>query len=62
MQVRLNDDEIRRALADALAAKLNNSLGVIMPEDCWFEAKAGEIKGDEVGDIHDVEFCYQGAT
>ena len=59
MQVRLNDDEIRIALAEALDSKINNSLGEIMPEDCWFQVKVGIIEGDEVDDISEVEFCYQ---
>jgi hypothetical protein len=58
MQVRLNDAEIRQALAEAMAKKVDFGFE-INPEDCWFAVKAGEINGDEVDDIHDVEFCYK---
>lgn len=59
MKLSLNDDEIREALAEALAKKVDYSVGEIDPTECWFEVKAGVINGDEVEDIHDVEFCYK---
>ena len=62
MEVRLSDDEIRGALAEALSKKLDHALGDIDPDDCWFEVKAGEIKWDEVDDIHDVQFCFKKET
>jgi hypothetical protein len=58
MKLCLNDDEIREALAEALGKKVNYAFGEIDPEKCWFEVKAGVIDGNEVTDIHDVEFCY----
>lgn len=62
MEVRLNDDEIRAALSEAISKKLDHSLGEIDKDDCWFEVKAGVINGEEVDDIHDVEFCYKTPT
>lgn len=58
MRITLNDKEIRIALAQAIEKKLDHAITDINHEECWFEAKAGEIEGSEIGDIHDVEFCY----
>jgi hypothetical protein len=58
MKLCLDDDEIRQALAKVLEEKVYYSVGEIDPEKCWFEVKAGVIDGNEVTDIHDVEFCY----
>jgi len=58
MELRLSDDEIREALAEALSKKIDHAITDIDPDECWFEVKAGEIDGDEVNDIHDVKFCY----
>lgn len=59
MELRLNDDEIREVLADALSKKVDRSVYPIPPEDCWFECEAGEINQDgSVGDINNVKFCY----
>ena len=59
MKITLNDDEIRQALSEAMAKKINYCIPEIPPEECWFEVKAGVIEGDEVDDIHDVQFCYK---
>jgi len=58
MEIRLNDNEIREALSEALAKKIDYAVQPD-PEECWFNVKAGVIDGDEVGDIHEVEFCYK---
>ena len=58
MELRLNDDEIREALAKALAEKVDYSVEP-NPEECWFNVKAGVIENGEVDDIHEVEFCYK---
>ena len=57
MEIRLNEFEIREALAKALEEKINYTFQPD-PESCWFNVKAGQINGDELDDIHDVEFCY----
>jgi len=57
MRIILNDDEIREALAKALAEKVFFNFA-IDPDNCWFEGKAGLIEGDEIEDINDVEFCF----
>lgn len=59
MEIRLNDYEIREVLAEAIAKKLSCAICDIPPEECWFEAKAGVINGDDVDDINDVQFCYK---
>ena len=56
MEIKLNDNEIRKALAEALANKIDYSISEINPENCWFEAQAGSVDG-EIDDIHDVKFC-----
>ena len=58
MKITLNDTEIRIALAQAIEKKLDHIVTDINHEECWFEAKAGEIEDGEIGDIHDVEFTY----
>jgi hypothetical protein len=58
MEIRLDENEIREALAEALAKKIEYTVQPV-PEDCWFNVKAGIIDGDEVDDIHEVEFCYK---
>jgi hypothetical protein len=58
MEIRLNDNEIREALAEALAKKIEYTIQPD-PEECWFKVKAGVINGDEVEDIHEVKFCYR---
>jgi hypothetical protein len=59
MEIRLNEDEIREALAEAIQKKLSHAIIDINPDSCWFEAEAGMIKGDKITDIHEVKFCYQ---
>jgi hypothetical protein len=56
MEIKLNEDEIREALAKTIAEKLSYSIN---PESCWFEAEAGMIEGANISDIHEVKFCYQ---
>jgi len=56
MELKLNDAEIRKALAEALAQKIDYSITDIAPEDCWFEAESGSVEGD-IDDIHNVKFC-----
>jgi len=58
MKIVLNDDEIRGALAEAIAKKLDYAISGIDPAECWFEVKAGVIDEDSIDDIHDVQFCY----
>jgi hypothetical protein len=58
MQISLNDEEIRDALAEALSKKVDYSIQA-NPEECWFKVKAGIIDGDKVEDIHSVQFCYR---
>ena len=58
MELKLNDNEIRLALADALANKVNYAIPDINPEDCWFEVDAGNVDCN-VEDIHNVKFCYK---
>lgn len=58
MEIKLNDSEIRQALAGAISTKTSHQFNP-HPDDCWFEAKAGEIEGDQIGDIHDVQFCFK---
>lgn len=49
MQIRLNNEEIRKALSEALSQKLNHIYNIEM-EDCWFDVESAE------GPINDVEF------
>jgi hypothetical protein len=58
MEIKLNDDEIREVLAEAIAKKVSYVIN-INPENCWFEAEAGMIEGANISDIHEVKFCYQ---
>lgn len=58
MELKLNDSEIRIALAEALAKKIEYSIPDIDPEECWFEAEAGSVDCD-IDDIHNVKFCYK---
>jgi hypothetical protein len=58
MKITLNDTEIRIALAQAIEKKLDHAVTEINHEECWFEARAGQIEGDEISDIHEVEFIY----
>ena len=57
MELRLNDEEIREALAEALSKKVGHAIEVC-PDDCWFECEAGENDGENISDIHNVQFCY----
>jgi hypothetical protein len=59
MEIKLNDDEIREVLAEAIAKKLSYAIVDINPQSCWFEAEAGTIEGADISDIHEVKFCYQ---
>lgn len=59
MKITLNDAEIRDALAKAIEQKLDHAVTDIDPMECWFEAKAGAIEGDQISDIHCVEFCFE---
>jgi hypothetical protein len=59
MEIKLNEDEIREALAKTIAEKLSYAITCINPESCWFEAEAGMIEGANISDIHEVKFCYQ---
>jgi len=61
MQITLDDDEIRAALAKEIENKLDGVVCDIDPEGCWFEVSAGSVEGDKVDDIHDVKFCFKGA-
>lgn len=58
MELKLSDNEIREALAEALAKKIDYAITRIDPEECWFEAEAGSVDGD-IDDIHNVKFCYR---
>lgn len=58
MEIKLNEIEIREALAEVLANKIDYSITQINPENCWFEAQAGNVDG-EIDDIHDVKFCIK---
>lgn len=53
MIVKLTDDEVRAALAKAVAEKTQHILGCPNVENCWFEVK--DING-EVEDIESVCF------
>ncbi len=57
MIIKLTDDEIRVALAEFLAKKLDYSVEVV-EQSCWFECKAGVIEDGKIEDIHDVKFCF----
>lgn len=57
MKIYLNDGEIRAALAESMAKKLNHII-TPDPDECWFEAEADTIDGGSVEDIHNVQFCY----
>lgn len=62
MQITLNDEEIRLALAEAISKKLDHQFEV-NPDNCWFEAMAGIIDNTsvdpiEVLDIHNVRFSF----
>jgi hypothetical protein len=59
MEIKLNEDEIREALAKTIAEKLSYAIIDINPESCWFEAEAGMIEGTNISDIHEVKFCYR---
>lgn len=61
MEIRLNDDEIREALTEALNRKVDYAV-TAKAEECWFEVKAGVINGEDVDDIHDVQFCFKTDT
>jgi predicted hydrolase (HD superfamily) len=58
MEIKLNEDEIREVLAEAIEKKLSHAIIDINPQSCWFEA-AAMIEGDKITDIHEVKFCYQ---
>jgi hypothetical protein len=58
MQIKLDDDEIREILAEAISKKLDHSIIDIERDDCWFECDAGNTD-IELEDIHSVKFCYQ---
>jgi hypothetical protein len=58
MEIKLDDDEIREILAEAIAKKLSYLVMEIPPDECWFECKAGNIES-ELEDINSVKFCYQ---
>tara|TARA_R110000796_G_scaffold4724_1_gene18040 strand:- start:17 stop:211 length:195 start_codon:yes stop_codon:yes gene_type:complete len=59
MEIKLNDDEIREVLAEAMAKRISYVGIVINPQSCWFEAEAGMIEGADISDIHEVKFCYR---
>ena len=61
MELKLNECEIRIALAEVLAKKIGYSIPDIDPEECWFEAEA-EIVDCDIDDIHNVKFCYKVET
>ena len=58
MEIKLNDYEIREALAEAISKKLNYLIIDIEPSDCWFEYEAigTEVQIDE---ICSIKFCYK---
>jgi hypothetical protein len=57
VQIKLDDDEIRKILAQAIEVKTDYKFSPD-PDSCWFEASAGEIDGSDITDIHSVKFCY----
>ena len=60
MIIKLEDNEARAALAEAVEKKLSHTIAVD-PEECWWEVEAGIIEEDggiDINDIHDVRFCY----
>ena len=58
MQIRLNDEEIRKALATAMASKANHCVEV-NPEVCWFECIAEDIdSAGNVGGIEEITFVF----
>lgn len=54
MEIKLNESEIREALAAEMAKKILHSVPGIDPEACWFE---GEIK--QGGVLRDIKFCFK---
>lgn len=66
MQITLNDSEIRAALAEAMAKKLDHQFE-INAENCWFEARAGEVNEEvveavDISDVHAVRFTFDTET
>jgi hypothetical protein len=59
MQIKLDDDEIREILAEAISKKIDYSIIDIDPNDCFFEFEAIKNTEIELEDIHSVKFCYQ---
>jgi len=57
MKIVLNNDEIRDALAEAIAKKLDYVISGIDPAECWFEVEANDIKDGQIQGIEDVQ-CY----
>ena len=52
-QITLTDDEVRAALAEALAEKTRHVFSMFNPEDCFFTVTAC---GVEVEDVESVTF------
>ena len=57
MVIKLEEHEIRKALAEAMDKKLDYSTGQISADDCWFEALDSE--GDDIPDVTAVCFCHR---
>lgn len=54
MKIELSPDEVKEALADAVAEKVSHIYGEINPDECWFNVVAGD--GFPVDEIDSVSF------
>ena len=54
MEIRLNESEIRQALSEAIASRMDYTVDP-KPEECWFSIKNLNMSEDNA---YDVEFCY----
>lgn len=58
MEIKLSDKEIREALVEHMAKKLDYAVDDIHPDNCWFEVKADRLEGEDAEDISEVKFCF----